>query len=62
MLGAIAGDIIGSKYEWHNVKTKEFELFLKGYSFTDDTVMTLAVVKWLMDDKLHSSRDLEFWM
>ena len=29
MLGAILGDIIGSTYEWHNVKTEDFELFPK---------------------------------
>ena len=27
MLGAIVGDIVGSVYEWHNIKTKEFPLF-----------------------------------
>lgn len=30
MIGAIAGDIIGSVYEWDNIKTKKFVLFLKG--------------------------------
>lgn len=55
MLGAIVGDIIGSVYEFHNVKTTEFELFLRGKSkFTDDTVMTLAVAKWLLTDVEHS--------
>ncbi len=49
MLGAIAGDIIGSVYEWHNIKTKEFPLFQKGCRFTDDTVMTCAVAEGIMD-------------
>lgn len=43
MLGAIAGDIIGSVYEWNNIKTEEFELFSKSSRFTDDTVMTIAI-------------------
>jgi ADP-ribosylglycohydrolase len=43
MLGAIVGDIVGSVYEWHNIKTKDFPLFGKGNFFTDDTVMTIAV-------------------
>lgn len=43
MIGAIAGDIIGSVYEWNNIKTKEFELFSEECSFTDDTVLTVAL-------------------
>ena len=43
MLGAIIGDIVGSVYEHHNIKTKDFELFGEGCRFTDDTVMTCAV-------------------
>ena len=48
MLGAIIGDIVGSKYEFNNIKTKDFELFSKGCSYTDDTIMTVAVAHWLM--------------
>ena len=53
MLGAIAGDIIGSVYEFDNIKTKEFELF--DYSshrlnFTDDTVLTVALMDAIMND------------
>lgn len=51
IIGAIAGDIIGSKYEFNPIKTKEFSLFTKRSKFTDDTIMTLAVAKWLMNDK-----------
>ena len=40
MLGAIVGDIVGSIYEWRNIKTKDFPLFGSRCSFTDDTVMT----------------------
>ena len=48
MLGAIIGDIVGSVYEWHNIKTKDFPLFRDGCTFTDDTVMTIAVADALM--------------
>jgi ADP-ribosylglycohydrolase len=42
MLGAIAGDIIGSAYEWDNCRNKNFPLFSRKSDFTDDTVMTIA--------------------
>ena len=58
ILGAIVGDIVGSTREWHNVKTEDFELLPAGSSFTDDTVMTLAVAEWLMTDPAHSERGL----
>ena len=43
MIGAIAGDIIGSIYEWHNIKSKDFTLFSADCFFTDDTVLTVAL-------------------
>jgi len=43
MIGAIAGDIIGSVYEARPIKTKDFPLFSAGSTFTDDTVLTVAV-------------------
>ncbi len=49
MLGAIVGDIVGSVYEWHNIKTKEFPLFHDDCFFTDDTVMTCAVAEAVMN-------------
>lgn len=49
MLGAIVGDIVGSIYEWHNIKTKEFPLFREDCFFTDDTVMTCAVAEAVMN-------------
>ena len=58
MLGALAGDIIGSTYEFRNVKSVSFDLFPQGSAFTDDSVMTLAVSKWLMEDKLHTPAGL----
>jgi ADP-ribosylglycohydrolase len=47
MLGAIVGDIVGSVYEWNNIKTKDFPLFNEKFTFTDDTVMTIAVAEAL---------------
>lgn len=43
MIGAIAGDIIGSTYEHRPIKTKNFPLFSPGCHFTDDTVLTVAI-------------------
>ena len=49
MLGAIIGDIAGSRFEWHNIKKKEFRFFDLRCFFTDDSVMTLAVAKAILD-------------
>lgn len=49
MLGAIIGDIVGSVYEFDNIKTKDFELFKPSCRFTDDTVMTCAVADAIMN-------------
>ena len=49
MLGAIIGDVVGSVYEWNNIKTKEFPFFREDCFFTDDTVMTCAVAEAIMN-------------
>lgn len=49
MLGAIVGDIVGSKYEWNNHRSKEFTLLDYKCFFTDDSIMTLAVAKALLE-------------
>jgi len=51
IVGAIAGDIIGSVYEWNNIKTTEFPLFSKESDFTDDTVLTIAIADSLISKK-----------
>lgn len=51
MLGAIAGDIIGSVYEHRNIKTKGFPLFSPYSRYTDDTVLTLALADAIMNDR-----------
>jgi ADP-ribosylglycohydrolase len=48
MLGAIAGDVIGSVHEGCGTKTKAFPLFVKDSRFTDDTVLTVAVAERLL--------------
>lgn len=54
MLGAIAGDIIGSVHEAHPIKRKDFELFTEGSRFTDDTVLTVAVADCLLHGKAYA--------
>jgi ADP-ribosylglycohydrolase len=44
----MAGDIIGSMYEWHSTKNIDFHLFTPFSKFTDDTVMTVANADWLL--------------
>jgi ADP-ribosylglycohydrolase len=51
MLGAIAGDIIGSVYEGRPIKTMEFPLFQSHSRFTDDTVLTVAVAGAILEKK-----------
>ncbi len=51
MIGAIAGDIIGSIYETITLKTKDFPLFRKNSRFTDDTVLTVAVADCILNQK-----------
>lgn len=51
MLGAIIGDVVGSIYEFHNIKTKDFMLFSGNYFFTYDSVMTVAVANALLGCK-----------
>lgn len=49
MYGAIIGDIVGSVYEWNNIKTKDFPLFHRCCGFTGDSVLTIAVAEALMN-------------
>lgn len=51
MYGAIIGDIVGSVYEFNNIKTKDFPLFSKRSTYTDDSIMTIAVAKALVHSR-----------
>jgi ADP-ribosylglycohydrolase len=60
MIGAIAGDIIGSVYEHAPIKSKDFPLFHRQATFTDDTVLSVAVASAIMDgtDYASAMRDI----
>lgn len=61
VLGAIAGDMIGVPYEFlrHGVAVSpEFPLWSDNSTFSDDSVMTLAVAKWLLEDDSYSVQNL----
>ena len=60
MLGAIVGDIVGSRFEFDNIHTKQFELFGNGCSFTDDTICTCAVADAAMNEKSYRDTLLEW--
>lgn len=49
MIGAIIGDIVGSRFEFNNHRSKDFELFTDECFVTDDSIMTLAVAKAIME-------------
>jgi ADP-ribosylglycohydrolase len=57
MYGAIAGDIIGSIYEFNNIKTTAFKLFDDRCSYTDDSILTVAIADWLMNDGTFSANE-----
>lgn len=64
IIGAISGDIIGSTREFNSIKTKDFNLFTKKSTFTDDTIMTLAIANWLIKDKISKKvlvDELKYW-
>jgi ADP-ribosyl-[dinitrogen reductase] hydrolase len=61
MKGAIVGDIVGSRFEFNNIKSKDFELFTPECSFTDDTITTIATMDWLMTPGGSYSEILRHW-
>ena len=60
ILGAFAGDIIGSAYEFNNVKTMDFKLFGPGTHFTDDSVLTAATMDVLLYELDYTETYQEF--
>lgn len=48
MLGAIIGDIVGSLYEFGNIKKKDFELFRPEMKYTGDTIHCIATAYWIL--------------
>lgn len=66
MIGAIVGDVVGSRFEFNNIKTKEFELINNDSTYTDDTVLTIAVMDWICHcedplDKGEAAQFLQRW-
>ena len=58
IIGAIAGDVIGSAYEFNLTRDHDFELFTPDSTFTDDTVLTMANAMWLLEDEQHTPEKL----
>src|SRR5262245_13045652 len=61
MIGAIAGDIIGSVHEYRGTKTTQFVLFDPYCHFTDDTVLTVAVADCLLNGKQYVAAFHEYF-
>ena len=60
LLGAIAGDMIGSRFEHNPRKNPRFTLFKKGCQFTDDTVLTLAVADAILQKRAYGETIVEY--
>lgn len=60
MLGAIIGDIVGSKYEFNNTLDYDFEMFADGSDFTDDSICTVAVADAILKGKTYKDSLLEW--
>ena len=58
LMGAVLGDIAGSIYEFNPHKSTDVALTDKSMDFTDDTIMTIAVADWILNDKLHTKKGL----
>lgn len=58
LMGAVLGDIAGSIYEFAPHKSTDVALQDRGMDYTDDTVMTIAVADWIMNDKKHTKKEL----
>jgi ADP-ribosylglycohydrolase len=61
MIGAIAGDIIGSVYERHNIKVANFSLFSPGSTFTDDSVLTVAIADAILSGTGYAGKLREYY-
>lgn len=58
MLGAIIGDIVGSRFEFNNIKTKKFKLFDKGCKVTDDSVMSVAIAEMCLKGYVPDNKEM----
>lgn len=60
MIGAIIGDIVGSRFEFNNTNRTDFELFTPECSYTDDTICTIAVADAILKGKIYKESLLEW--
>ena len=60
MLGAIIGDIVGSRFEFNNTSDFDFELFTSACDYTDDSICTIAVADAILNDKSYEEATLEW--
>lgn len=60
LFGAIAGDMIGFRFEWHKCTDPDFELFTKNPHFTDDTVLTVAVADAILNQHGYRETIVEY--
>lgn len=60
MLGAIIGDYVGSIYEMNNIRSADFPFFSQGCTFTDDSMMTVAIAEALLGDRDYA-KSLRKW-
>ena len=60
MLGAITGDIVGSKYEFNNTFDYDFEMFGEGSDFTDDSICTMAVADAILNQRSYKDSLLDW--
>lgn len=55
MLGSLTGDIVGSIYEWNNIKTTDFPFFQDHCRFTDDSVLTVALAESILTGESYAA-------
>ena len=60
-MALLAGDIIGSVYEWNNIKTTHFDLFSPNCFFTDDTVLTVALGDAILTNRSYEALMKEYY-
>jgi len=62
MIGSLTGDIVGSIYEWDNLKSTEFPLFSENCFFTDDSVLTVALAESILTGQRYCSLLKEYYL
>lgn len=60
MIGAIIGDIVGSRFEFSSFKSKDFELFTSDCDFTDDTILTVATADAILNGRSYKDAYLDW--